>query len=201
MLEPVLRRIEKEDAEETVWIVGPETGRMLHWLIRVAQPQNVLEIGTSVGYSALWMASALEANKAGQLWTVESHEERYKRAQQNIDEAGLRHRIHSLKGHAPEIFETELNLPEQVDFAFLDATKLEHGSYFDVIFPRLKPGSFLVVDNVASHRFGAMESFIARLHSDPRLKVVEISVGDGLLIARTEAIEDVHDGLSGGLSL
>lgn len=62
MLENVLRRIEAEDAAETVWIVGPETGRMLHWLIRVAQPKVVLEIGTSVGYSALWMASALEAN-------------------------------------------------------------------------------------------------------------------------------------------
>lgn len=188
MLERVLRRIEKEDAESTVWIVGPETGRMLHWLIRVAQPQNVLEIGTSVAYSALWMASALEANRFGQLWTVESHTERYDRAQKNIDEAGLRHRIHSLKGHAPEIFLTEPGMPETLDFVFLDATKMEHGSYFDAVFPRLKPGSFLVVDNVRSHRFGQMESFIVQLHADPRLKVVEIPVGDGLLIARTETV-------------
>lgn len=188
MLEPVLRRIEVEDAEETVWIVGPETGRMLHWLIRVAQPQVVLEIGTSVGYSALWMASALEANKIGELWTVESHAERYKRAQDNFEEAGLKHRIHSLKGHAPEIFKTEVDIPEQVDFVFLDATKMEHPSYFEAIFPRIKPGSFLVVDNVLSHRSGEMEQFIQSLHQDPRLKVVEIPVGDGLLIARTEAI-------------
>jgi caffeoyl-CoA O-methyltransferase len=188
MLERVLRRIEAEDAEEDVWIVGPATGRMLHWLIRVAQPNAVLEIGTSVGYSGLWMASALEANKKGELWTVESHAERYARAQVNFEEAGLKHRVHSLKGHAPEIFGTEVGIPEEVDFVFLDATKMEHESYFEVILPRLKPGSFLVVDNVLSHRTGPMKTFIENLHSDTRLKVVEISVGDGLLIARADTI-------------
>lgn len=188
MLERVLRRIEAEDAQENVWIVGPATGRMLHWLIRVAQPKVVLEIGTSVGYSGLWMASALEANKEGELWTVESHAERYGRAQNNFEEAGLSHRIHSLKGHAPEIFSMEVGIPEEVDFVFLDATKMEHESYFEAIFPRIKPGSFLVVDNVLSHRTGAMQDFIENLHRDTRLKVVEIPVGDGLLIARTEAV-------------
>ncbi len=188
MLEAVLRRIEAEDAEESVWIVGPATGRMLHWLIRVAQPMAVLEIGTSVGYSALWMAAALEANKAGELWTIESHAQRYERAQSNFEESGLTHRIHSLNGHAPEIFELETGIPQQVDFVFLDATKMEHASYFEAVIPRLKPGSFLVVDNVLSHRSGPMQEFIANLHRDARLKVVEISVGDGLLIARTETV-------------
>lgn len=187
MLEPVLRRIEAEDAQETVWIVGPATGRMLHWLIRVAQPEAVLEIGTSVGYSALWMAGALEANGKGEIWTVESHAERFDRAEKNIEEAGLKHRIHQLKGHAPEIF-SDAPIPTEVDFVFLDATKMEHAAYFEVVFPRLKPNSFLVVDNVLSHRFGHMQEFILKLHQDPRLKVVEIPVGDGLLIARTESI-------------
>lgn len=186
MLEPILKRIEEEDAAESVWIVGPETGRMLHWLVRVLAPETILEIGTSVGYSALWMASALEQNQKGQLWTVESHAERYARAQKNIDEAGLRGRIHSVKGHAPEIFQTEECFPKKVDLAFFDATKMEHAAYFEAIYPRLKKGGFLVVDNVLSHREGEMEAFITALHQDPRLKVVEISVGDGLLIARIE---------------
>lgn len=125
------------------------------------------------------------------LWTIESHKERYARAQKNIDEAGLRHRIHSLNGHAPEIFKTEIDLPEDLDFVFMDATKMEHPSYFEAIFPRIKPGSFLVVDNVMSHRTGQMLEFIENLHRDPRLKVVEIPVGDGLLIARTEAVEEI----------
>lgn len=188
MLSDVLKRIEREDAEETVWIVGPETGRMLHWLIRVSEPEVVIEIGTSVAYSALWMASALEKNGKGKLWTVESHGERYERAQKNIAEAGLAHRIHQVKGHAPEVFLDTGELPEQVDFVFLDATKMEHAAYFDVLTPRLKPEAFVVVDNVLSHRFGQMEKFIEALHANTKLRVVEIPVGDGLLIARMEAL-------------
>lgn len=188
MLSEVLKRIEAEDAEETVWIVGPKTGKMLHWLIRVTEPAVVVEIGTSVGYSALWMADALEKNGRGELWTVESHAERFDRARKNIQEGGLDHRIHQIKGHAPEVFIQE-GIPDEVDFAFLDATKMEHEAYFQALIPRLKSGSFVVVDNVLSHRFGHMEQFIATLHKDKRLHTVEIPVGDGLLIARVDTLE------------
>ena len=184
MLEPVLKRIEGENQAQDVWIVGPATGRMLHWLVRVLEPDVALEIGTSVGYSALWIASALEKNQRGQLWTIESHDERYARAQKNIEEAGMEHRIMQLKGHAPEIFTENPALPKQIDFAFFDATKQEHQSYFDAIFPRMKSGGMIVVDNVLSHRFGQMQKFIEKTHGHSGLKVVEISVGDGLLIAR-----------------
>jgi predicted O-methyltransferase YrrM len=184
MLEHVLKRIEQENQEEDVWIVGPKTGHMLHWLVRVLEPHVVLEIGTSVGYSSLWIASALEKNEKGHLWTIESHDERYKRAAQNIDEAEMRHRITQLKGHAPEIFTQNPELPEVIDFAFFDATKQEHQSYFDAIFPRMRSGGMIVVDNVLSHRFGKMQEFIQTTHASAELKVVEIPVGDGLLIAR-----------------
>ena len=66
MLADILHRIEQEHEQEPVWIVGRSTGRMLHWLC-VVQPEVVLEIGTSVGYSGLWMADALEANGKGRL--------------------------------------------------------------------------------------------------------------------------------------
>lgn len=184
MYERVLKRIEEENSEKDVWIVGPKTGHMLHWLVRVLAPDVALEIGTSVGYSAVWIASALDKNQRGQLWTIESHDERYARAQKNIEEAGLTHRIFQLKGHAPEIFTQNPALPEQIDFAFFDATKQEHQSYFDAIFPRMKSGGMIVVDNVLSHRFGKMEKFIEGVHANTGLKVAEISVGDGLLIAR-----------------
>ncbi len=184
MLEHVLKRIEDENNDKDVWIVGPKTGHMLHWLVRVLEPDVALEIGTSVGYSAIWIASALEKNKRGQLWTIESHDERFSRAQKNIEEAGMTHRIFQLKGHAPEIFTADPSLPEQIDFAFFDATKQEHQSYFDAIFPRMTSGGMIVVDNVLSHRFGKMQSFIENAHANSELQVVEIPVGDGLLIAR-----------------
>lgn len=183
-MEKILKRIEQENQEQDVWIVGPATGRMLHWLVRVLAPDTVLEIGTSVGYSALWMASALEKNQKGKLWTIESHEQRFERARENIEEARLGHRIVQLKGHAPEIFTNSLEVPELIDLAFFDATKQEHESYFDAIYPRMRSGGMIVVDNVLSHRFGKMKSFIEKTHAHSGLKVVEIPVGDGLLIAR-----------------
>jgi predicted O-methyltransferase YrrM len=183
-LNNLLRRIEVENEAEPIWIVGPETGRMLHWLIRVTEPERVLEIGTCVGYSALWMASALEKNKKGKLWTVESNAKRQVRAEQNIAESGLRERIELVKGHAPEIFEEAGLLPSKIDFAFFDATKSEHQSFFDGIFPKMTSGGMIVVDNVLSHRFGEMEQFIQGMHEHPGLEVVEIPVGTGLLIAK-----------------
>ncbi len=184
VLADLLKRIEIEDQEESHWIVGPKTGHMLHWLVRVMNPNSILEIGTSVGYSALWMASALEQNGGGKLWTVESHQERFDKATQHFKEAGLDHRIVQIKGHAPEVLMEGNEVPDQVDFVFMDATKKEHPLYFEAVLPRLKSGSYLVVDNVESHRFGEMKKFIAGLHEDLGLKVVEIPVGDGLLIAR-----------------
>lgn len=185
MIQNVLQRIERENEQDSVWIVGPKTGHLLYWLIRVVAPESIVEIGTSVGYSALWMASALEENGKGQLWTIESHEQRFERAESNFKEAGLTDRILLLKGHAPEIFfDKSAPLPEHIDFAFFDATKKDHNEYFDAVYPRMSSGGLIVVDNVLSHRFGQMQDFIDLLHNDSRLKVVEIPVGDGLLIAR-----------------
>lgn len=183
MLESILKRIEAEHAQESVWIVGPETGRLLHFLLRVVAPKIVVEIGTSVGYSALWMGSALGKNGSGKLWTIESHAQRFERARANIEEAGMGDWIHQVKGHAPEIF-PELQLPGPVDFVFLDATKMEHQSYLEGLLPLLAPGAMIAVDNVESHRVGAMGAFVQGLHEDPRFEVVEIPVGSGLLIAR-----------------
>lgn len=183
-LAKVLARIEFEHEQNPVWIVGPQTGKVLHWLVRVTQPEVIFEIGTSVGYSALWMADALEANEAGKLWTVESHKERFGRAEANIAESGLGHRINQLKGHAPEIFRDGTELPQQIDLAFFDATKKQHPEFLEVVLPRMKKDGLIVVDNVHSHRFGDMLEFIESTHARPDLKVVEVPVGAGLLIAR-----------------
>ena len=184
MYKKILKKIEEENVAKDVWIVGPETGHMLHWLVRVLEPETVLEIGTSVGYSALWIASALHHNGKGKLWTVESHDERFERAKENIAESGLGDRIVQVKGHAPEIFKSNSGIPEIIDVVFFDATKQEHQSYFDAIFPRMRSGGMILVDNVKSHRFGPMQEFIENAHANKGLKVVEIPVGDGLLIAR-----------------
>lgn len=189
-LKSILHRIEAEHAEEPVWIVGPETGKMLYWLVRVTQPKTILEIGTSVGYSALWFASALQDNEDGLLYTIESHKERFGRAQANIAESGLSERVKQLKGHAPEIFSTPEDfghsfddLPDEVDIAFFDATKKQHNEFLSAVLPLLKTGSLLIVDNVKSHQ-EELQDFLDTTYGHEELQVVEIPVGQGLLIAR-----------------
>jgi predicted O-methyltransferase YrrM len=191
MLADILHRIEQEHEQEPVWIVGRSTGRMLHWLLRVVQPEVVLEIGTSVGYSGLWMADALEANGKGRLVTIESHKERYVRAQENFANSGLVHRISSLKGHAPEILRNPLQfgyapdaIPAHIDLAFFDATKNQHGDFLESVLPFMSSGGMIVVDNVISHKEDGLEGFLEDIHARPGIELVEIPVGQGLLIAR-----------------
>ncbi len=191
MLKNIYAKIEAEEAQNPVWIVGPETARILKLLVKVTRPQVVLEIGTSVGYSALHMTSGLEENGAGELWTIESHDDRHARAQEHFDASGLRHRIHSLKGHAPEIFTEperwgymQSDLPERVDFLFLDATKYEHPDFLAALKPKLNKDAFVVVDNTLSHRTGRMKEFVEGLLESPEFEACEIATEDGLLIAR-----------------
>jgi predicted O-methyltransferase YrrM len=184
MLKQILTKIESEDAQERIWIVGPEVGRLLQWMIRVVEPENIIEIGTSVGYSALWMASALKKNGKGHLWTIESHKARFERAQSNISEAEMGEWITQINHHAPEVFsDPEVQLPEQIDLAFFDATKMEHQDYFDAIRPRMKKGGMIIVDNVQSHG-DAFGGFIEFMKNSPDLETVEVAAGTGLLLAR-----------------
>lgn len=182
-LESVLKSIEEDNLKNgPYWIVGPESGHMLQWLVRVVQPEVLVEVGTSIGYSAIWMASALEANDKGKIWTVESHGGRFEKAAANIEKSGLSHRINQIQGHAPEIFEG--NIPDEIQMAFFDATKMETKSFFEAIFPRMKSGGLIVVDNVTTHRAGMLLQFIEELYGRSDVEVVELQVGGGLLLAR-----------------
>lgn len=194
MPENILKRIEAENEESPLWIVGPKTGKMLHRLVLLWEPENILEIGTSVAYSTLWMASALEKVGKGTLYTIESHKERFRRAQTNVEESGLGHRVRLFRAHAPEVLQDpghfgigEDELPQQIDFAFFDATKKDHARFFEVVHPRLNPGGLICVDNVHSHRFGEMQKFIESLQGNQEFKVVELRVGAGLLLAVKKA--------------
>lgn len=177
----VLRRIEGENQQQKVWIVGPVTGQLLHDLVLEHKPQNCLEIGTSVGYSAMWIGSALKQNGSGHLWTVESHAQRYQRAQENLTEADLTDWIAQIKGHAPEVFTENSEMPQELDFAFFDATKCEHQSYFDAISPRLNSGGILIVDNVLSHP-QEMAEFHAMLENHPQFRCELHEVGAGVMV-------------------
>lgn len=154
----LLNQLEK--TSHLFWNVSPETGLFLNQLIRATNPRNVLEIGTSNGYSAIWMAEALAHSPAqnpqtsdthhAHLYTIESHKRlRYPEAQKNIRKAGLAEHITLILGHAPEAIPKK---PRKFDLIFLDATKYEHTDYLKAILPRTRKGSIIITDNALSHK-------------------------------------------------
>lgn len=170
---------ELEKTREQFWNITPEVGQFLYDLMIENKYQTALEIGTSNGYSAIWLASALEQN-GGHLYTIESNfKKRYPLAQENFQKSGLTN-IHSILGHAPEAIPTE---PKKFDFAFFDATKHEHLDYFQELKSRINPGGTIITDNIDSHR-QELQSYIDTVKKEPGWQTTENSLGTGLLISQ-----------------
>ena len=140
--------------------------------------RSVLEIGTSNGYSGIWIAEAL-SHTGGRLYTVESHAERFQMASENFLEAGVAPWIVQVKGHAPEIFADFRYGP--FDLIFVDATKLEYASYLEAVLPMLAPGGLIVCDNAVTHA-GELEGFFEMIEKRSDLEGSLLSMDNGLYL-------------------
>jgi predicted O-methyltransferase YrrM len=161
------------------WNISPDFGTFLNILIKTLNLKKVIEVGTSDGYSGIWMAEALSKTK-GRLWTIESHtKERFSLAEINFKKAGLSNYITQWKGHAPEIIPKN---PGVFDMVFLDATKTEYSLYFDSLKNHVKKNGLLVADNTVSHRKELLP-FIKKISTDKKWRVTEFKFGSGFLVA------------------
>ncbi len=172
-----------EKTNKHYWNIPREVAQMLYLFIRLSGCQRVLEIGTSNGYSTIWMAQALKDNKIGYLWTVESNITRFKLAEKNFLTFDLNQIITQVFGHAPEIFDINSNIREgNFDLLFLDATKKQYQDILNQCYPFIKKGGLVIADNIQSHQF-ALENFVINMQSDERFDSDILKIGDGLLIA------------------
>lgn len=178
-IEKVLARIEKDREENgnQYWTISRDTGEFLNKLIRENEMERVLEVGTSIGYSGIWLAEALMA-VGGKLYTVESHDERFSIASANFEEAEVSEIVTQLKGHAPDI-----ELPEKIDLLFLDATKMEYLSYIQTYMEIMQPGGYIVADNAISHAddLGDYRSFV---FTSSKLESRLVELGTGLFVSK-----------------
>jgi len=176
----VLKELEKTRHE--FWNISKETGTFLNVLIRISNIKKILEIGTSNGVSAIYMAEALKSKGAPQIhqiYTIESNYKlRFPLAKANFAKTSLAPYVTQILGHAPEVIPKN---PKFFDLFFLDATKYEHADYLKAIIPRMKKDSIIITDNATSHK-EALKPYFRELKKYKNLKNQLIKLGSGLLI-------------------
>lgn len=141
-------------------------GQRLHDLVVENGYTRALEIGTSTGHSAIWIAWAL-SKTGGRLITVEIDRRRYEEAVRNFEEAGLSRFIDARLADAHELVP---QLEGPFDFVFVDADKDWYTRYFRAVFPKLEVGGCLAAHNVSGRRTGWVREFLEALESTPDLE-------------------------------
>jgi predicted O-methyltransferase YrrM len=158
--------------------ITPDVGRFLHTLVLATRPGSILEIGTSGGYSTLWLATAARAVE-GAVVTLEIDPAKVRLAAANLRDAGLDPVVTIVQGDA---FDYLRSRRDPVDFVFLDAEKEDYVAFLELIVPLLPAGGLLVADNLISHA-EELADFRQRAESDPRLSAVVVPIGRGELLA------------------
>jgi predicted O-methyltransferase YrrM len=178
-IEPLLKELE---ALRSRFFNVPRTdGQFLNMLVKLSRSKRVLEVGTSNGYSAIWLCLALEETD-GHLTTVEIDPERVKLAKENLKRAGLDHRVTFLEGDAHKIVPT---LEGPFDFVFLDADKGREHDYFSYLYPKkLLPGAIIAVHNAIRMR-QAMRRYLDMMSEHPEFDTLLVSttLDDGFAIS------------------
>lgn len=187
-LEGALARMEEEGERDNIPIVGTSIGRALRVLVRATGARRIVEVGTAIGYSALWMASALPPD--GELVTIDPDRSRTDRARRFWTDAGVAERIRVENGPALEVLP---RLRPPFDFAFIDALKHEYEGYLAECLRLVRGGGTIAVDNllwggrVSGSReddraadTAAIRSFNTAFVGHPRLEATILPVGDGL---------------------
>jgi predicted O-methyltransferase YrrM len=184
-LGPVLEEMLKTGRAEGVPIVSPASGRLLRVLVAAMAPKRVVEIGTAIGFSTLWMASALPAG--GRIDTIDPDRSRTDRARRYWLRAGVTDRVRVINEPALRVLP---RLAPGIEFAFIDAVKTEYLAYLDALLPKMAPGGMITVDNVLwSGRIAAgvhdedtdaLRAFNEHFLRHEQLEATIVPVGDGL---------------------
>lgn len=141
-----------------LWSVPQKSAEVLENLVILTGAKNILEIGTSAGYSTFYLANGAKFNN-GKVYTIELLKDKIDLAKANFQKSGLNN-INLLEGEASLILEN-WNY-DDIDFVFLDADKENYGKYLDLLLPKMKLGSLIVADNINDYGH-LMEDYLQRV--------------------------------------
>lgn len=168
---------ELEETQHDFWNISRQSANFLNMLVKISGAKNVVEVGTSNGYSGIWLANAVKAT-GGHLTTIEYWEKRIVLAQDNFKKCSVEDLITIRQGDASEVLES-INL--DIDFAFIDANKSEYIKYFEIIDKKLKKGGIIAADNITSHPEKVL-TFVEKIKSDKNYQVEILDLPAGMLI-------------------
>jgi len=192
--DPVLAELNRETWVKTVhpqMIAGHLQGKVLEMISYMIRPERILEIGTFTGYSSICLAKGLA--KGGLLYTIDRDDEITEFATTYINKSGNADQINLLCGDAREIIP---GLDETFDLVFLDGEKDEYLDYYQLVFPKLRAGGFILADNVlwggkvlevpdsGDHFTRGIMAFNAEIRKDPMVETVILPIRDGITVIR-----------------
>jgi predicted O-methyltransferase YrrM len=170
------------DLDDLLLSVGREAGMLLYLLATGAQSKRILELGTSYGYSTVWLGAAARAT-GGKVMTLELKDFKIEHARQALTRAGLSTRV---EFHSGDCLETLKTLSGPFDFVLLDVWKDLYLPCFDLVHPKLAPGGVICADNMLlpeSVRAQA-EAYRAHVRKAGDMDSVLVDVGNGIEISR-----------------
>jgi predicted O-methyltransferase YrrM len=192
--DPVLDDIARTGDEEDLPLIDAEVGALLRVLAMTAGAKRILEVGTAIGYSGIWLAGALPAD--GTLITMEMDESRARTAKANFARAGLADRANVMVGDA-RLLLAKVSGP--FDVVFLDTDKQLYGPLLDRLVDLLRPRGLLITDNVLwdgevvpgyvsepkkdPKTTALIAQFNERLNTHPQLMTATIPLRDGVAVS------------------
>ena len=158
-------------------IMEPDSAKFLSILAISNKANNLVEVGSGVGYSTLWLAYAASAT-GGKVVTCEIDPAKAAETRANLSKAGLAAYVEVLVGDAREVLR---QYSEPVDLLFIDGEYGQYETYFDVVYKRMKVGSIIVADKVVDHE-NELADYTTYMQNHPNLESVTVPLGQGMEI-------------------
>jgi len=171
-------RVDGTPRMERLRQIPPETGKFLAILAASVPEGQFLEIGTSGGYSTMWIALAC-IERGIKIKTFEILEEKIKLAKETFQVSKMTDHVELVEGDARDFLKEEKN----ISFCFLDAEKEVYDECYDLIIPNMVKGGLLVADNAINH-YKTLKPMIEKALSDERVDALIVPIGKGELLCR-----------------
>jgi predicted O-methyltransferase YrrM len=167
--------------------VGPETGRLMNLLVKAARARDIVEVGTSYGYSTVWLAEAARAT-GGRVITLDLARYKQDYARGMLERAGLAGYVEFRTGDALALL---AQIAGPIEFALIDLWKELYIACFELLVPRLAVGAVIVADNMLQPEATrpAAEAYRVRVRRQPGVESVLLPVGSGLYVSRYAPLE------------